>query len=495
MRRILALAAVAVLSAIGVSSAATHVRAASVEPSSWGAANLLSAADSDFESGVSGWQAVSNTTVSRNTSSAFHGDASMKLTATASGDQSAKAEMGGNQINVTGGDTYRISAWVQTGTAVSGRTVQFGIGAYKSSNTWLGWTYGTANTLADTTKWQYVSETVTAPSGATYVLGSPKLTEDNVNAGETLGVDGVLFEPYRAATIIGAEDGSGNCASFSTANTDIGPLQSCKIFYGPANPLPTTWNASPCANLPPDVTCVISFKDLDNASNNLATFVGIIPAGKPVILIPYQEPEKISWSYDGKTGGPAYVAEAESEISVIRGAETSSNIANIWVADDSEDYQYDPGTNHENGVGCSFIIPGQYVDMYLDDHYEFSASGKDMPNDTADSGANTEWNTWLGCVDTQDRPIGLAEYGLNCGQDNGVGAMPNALSTSAGMSADNSYLESEPEGLPVVLWEYWWDTNNDPSNNCQFTEGGSPDGSEAVTQWEDNETQNGGGAN
>jgi hypothetical protein len=497
VRRILALVAVAGLTAIGVSSAVPHVRAASVEPSSWGAANLLSAADSDFESGVSGWEAVSNTTVSWNTGSAFHGDASMKLTATASGDQSAKAEMGGNQINVTGPDTYRISAWVKTGTAVSGRTVQFGIGAYNSSGTWLGWTYGTANTLADTTTWQYVSETVTALTGTAYVLGSPKLTEDNVSAGETLSVDEVLFEPYRAATIIGAEDGGGDCTSFSTANADIGPLQSCKIFYGPTDPLPATWSGSDCANLPSDVACVITFKDFDNASNNLATFVGNVPAGKPVILIPYQEPEspKVSWSYDGKTGGPAYVAEAENEISVIRGAEKTSSTANIWVAEDSEDYQYDPGSNHDDAGNCSYIIPGQYVDMYLDDHYEFSATGSDMPNDSPDSGANSEWTTWLGCVGAQGRPIGLAEYGLNCGQVNGVGAMPNALTTSEGIKADNGYLEDQPAGLPVVLWEYWWDTNGDSTGNCQFTQGGSPDGSEAVTQWQDNETQNGGGAN
>jgi Carbohydrate binding domain len=497
LKRILAFVAVVALSALGLSSTATHARAASVEPPSWGAANLLSAADSDFESGVSGWQAVSNTTVSQNTSSAFHGDASMRLTATASGDQSAKAEMAGNQIDVTGGDTYRVSAWVQTGTAVSGRTVQFGIGSYTSAGAWITWTYGTANTLADTTRWQYVSETITAPPGAAYVLGSPKLTEDNVGGGETLSVDEVLFEPYRAATLIGAEDDSGDCASFSPANTAIGPLQSCKIFYGPTDALPTTWSGTPCATLPTEVTCVITFKDFDNASNDLATFVGLIPAGKPVILIPYQEPEnaKVSWSYDGKAGGPAYVAEAENEISVIRGAEKPSSIANIWVADDSEDYQYDPGTSHDDAGNCSYIIPGQYVDMYLDDHYEYSATGNDMANDSPDSGASTEWSTWLGCVDTQDRPIGLAEYGLNCGQTNGTGAMPDALTTSEGMSSDHSYLEGQPAGLPVVLWEYWWDTNGDSSGNCQFTEGGSPDGSQAVTQWKDAETQNGGGGN
>jgi hypothetical protein len=224
-RSIMAVLAAVAVAALGIP--ASHIvaaRAASVEPTSWGAANLLSAADSDFESGVSGWEASSNTTVSQNTSSAFHGDASMELTATAAGSQAAKAEMNGNQINVTGGDEYRISAWVQTGSAVSGRTVTFALGSYNSSNNWLGWTSGSTVTLSSTTGWQYVSELITEPSTASYVLGSPRLTEAGVSANETLKVDEVLFEPYRAATIIGAEDNSGDCGQFSTANTDIGPL-------------------------------------------------------------------------------------------------------------------------------------------------------------------------------------------------------------------------------------------------------------------------------
>jgi hypothetical protein len=245
------------------------------------------------------------------------------------------------------------------------------------------------------------------------------------------------------------------------------------------------------------VTCVITFKDFANSTNNLATYVSDIPAGKNVILIPFQEPEdpNNAWSYDGLTGGAAYVAEAENEVGVIRGAETSSNIANIFVAEDSEDYEYASGTTHDDAGNCSYIIPGSYVDMYLDDHYEYSATGDSLPNDTPDSDANVEWNGWLSCVSGQGRPIGLAEYGLNCGQEDGDGAMPNALTTSEGMDADNSYLEGQPDGLPVVLWEYWWDTNGDSSGNCQFTEGGSPDGTKAVSQWESNEQQNGGGAN
>ncbi len=48
---------------------------------------------------------------------------------------------------------------------------------------------------------------------------------------------------------------------------------------------------------------------------------------------------------------------------------------------------------------------------------------------------------------------------------------------------DNSYLETEPSGTsPTLLWEYWYD-------NCwQFDNSNG-----GITQWQDGETQNGGG--
>ncbi len=52
------------------------------------------------------------------------------------------------------------------------------------------------------------------------------------------------------------------------------------------------------------------------------------------------------------------------------------------------------------------------------------------------------WQGWLGCVSPQNKPIGVAEYGLNytC---NGCA---NAVTTSQAFAADNAYLESNPDG-------------------------------------------------
>jgi hypothetical protein len=122
LRKTAGLATAALLAGGLALGSAQGARAAAPEPASWGAANLLSAADSDFETGITGWQAVTNTTVAQDAATAFHGTDSLKLTATAAGSQQAKAQMGGNQVSLTGGATYRISSWVKTGSAVSGRS-------------------------------------------------------------------------------------------------------------------------------------------------------------------------------------------------------------------------------------------------------------------------------------------------------------------------------------------------------------------------------------
>ncbi len=44
-----------------------------------------------------------------------------------------------------------------------------------------------------------------------------------------------------------------------------------------------------------------------------------------------------------------------------------------------------------------------------------------------------------------------------------------------------------------MMWEYWYDDNS--NGWFEFWVGGSPDGTQAVDQWQADETQNGGGAN
>lgn len=492
-RSLASLAAGALLALAGLTAAPHAAHAAVTEPTSWGKANLVSYADSDLESGVGNWVSYSNSTVAADTTTAFLHGASLKMTATAAGTQAAKLGTGTSapEILVTGSDTYRISAWFRA-PASAGRTVAFAVGAYTSAGTWLGWTSGTANTLTATGNWQYASETVTVPSTAAYVTGSPRVTETGAAAGESLNMDEMLFEPYRSATIIGAEDGSGNGTAFAAANTAIGPLQSDKFFYSPTTSLPSSYSGTNCATdqaANPGVTCVIAYKV---ATTNVAAFVASIPAGDNVIMTWWQEPENDTFSGSG-TNGQNFVTDFNAQAALIRASTTSSNIANVFVADDALGYQYAAGTGHNDGgapSSCSFIPSASNVDFYLDDQYQLTSNGGNLSTNTG-SGSNAEWNGWLGCVSGQDKPIGIAEYGVNCGQAGGTGSAPNALTTSQEFAADSTYLSGEPAGLPVVMWEYWYNSNV----GCVFTTGGSPSGTAAVTQWQANETQNGGGAN
>ncbi len=68
-------------------------RAEAATPS-WGAANLISYADSDFEGGVGDWVGYSNSSVSDDIATAFLHSDSLKMTATTSGSQAVKMGTG-----------------------------------------------------------------------------------------------------------------------------------------------------------------------------------------------------------------------------------------------------------------------------------------------------------------------------------------------------------------------------------------------------------------
>jgi len=158
---------------------------------------------------------------------------------------------------------------------------------------------------------------------------------------------------------------------------------------------------------------------------------------------------------------------------------------------DAATYQYDPNTSHDaGGAGgsCAYTVPRKYVDFYLADTYDDTLPlvGGTLTN-------SPMWAGWLSCVLPQNRPIGLAEYGVNCE------TTANAPSTHGVLAADDRYLRSQsfvPNGSaraytrPVILWEYWWYDN--AGLNCAFTPGGRPEGAQAVRQWRAIEAEQGG---
>jgi hypothetical protein len=484
----LARIAVIVSLAIGLVAPA-GARGAAVEPTSWGGANLISYADSDFESGVGNWVARANTTVSEATTAAFAHRASLQLTAARPGSQSAQLGNGpaAPRIYVRAGEAYRESAWFKAA-AASGRTVTFADNFFDRSGRWLGSVAGAPVTLSGSAKWQYASALITAPTGAAYMSASPRIVERGVKAGETLDVDEVLVEPYRAATLIGAKDPSTDGSEFGYANSMIGPLQADKLFYGNSRALPARYSASTCNNLPWDVTCVLAYKV---PTTNVASFVSSIPAGRNTILIWHQEPEHDPFPGHCGSSGANFVCEFEAQARLIRSHTTPVNRANVWIADNATTYQYDPGTNFNSGGAegsCAYTVPSRYVDFYLADIYE--SSGNRTRGGTLED--SPTWKGWLSCVLPQNKPIGLAEYGVNCETS------ANEASTHEAMAADDRYLRNQsfvPAGSsrafsrPVVLWEYWWYDNG--GERCQFTPSGGPGGALAVQQWRANETGDG----
>ena len=478
---------------------AAHALTGTPEPTSWGKANMISYADSDFESGVGNWAPVSNSTMSQDTTTAQHGQDSLRVAATAAG--SAVFKMGSatstTQVNFTGGDTYRLSGWFKS--AQTGRTIAFALGLYDSTGTWIGWSSGTAVTLNSAGKYQYVSETITTPANAAWAISSPRITETGMNAGEALNVDEVLVEPYRAATLIGAKDPSTDGSAWSTMNSTVGPSQVDKMFY--SGSLPSTYASSNCGSLQsshPNVTCVQAYKTPDT---NVAAYVASIPADRNVILVFHQEPEGDTFANgpDGCNAGTDsgnFVCEDKAQANLVHGAVTASNRANVWFSDDSSGYNYGTG---RTGDGCAWTVPSSYVDIYLMDHYMNPVDGSNSQV-YGTAGQHSEFTNWIGCVGPQNKPVGFGEYGTNCK----TGMNPDDNLVEQTFAADAALLQGESfQGTaggvntatytrPFVNWMYWWYNNTD---NCQFQPGASPDGTGVTNQWIANETANGGGAN
>jgi len=407
---------------------------------SLGGANLVSYADSDFETGTGDWAPGANATLTTDTRDAFLHRTSLKDVLQTTGASSFQLSRNW-RIAVTAGGQYRVGAYFDV-RAASGRSVTFGVRAHDSAGRSLGWTYSRPVQLAGATGWQYASDVIRMPAAAAYIAGALKITLSGGRAGEAVRMDEVQFSPYRAAMLIGADAGrSGAAANWTAAKDTLGPLQVDKVFYSRA--LPPAFSASACADLPKNVMCLVAYK---TPNANVASFVSSIPADRTVVMIFYHEPE------GDFPSGADYVAQFEAQSTLIRRA--AGDAPNVFVADDASTTQYLPG---RAGADCSYIPSRAYTDFYLADHYQPRPNGQDLPNGQH----GDDWTTWLNCVRPTHKPIGLAEYGLGaCGADG------NATRTQS-LLADNSYLKDLPAviGAPVLTWNYWW-VNNSSGNQC-----------------------------
>lgn len=483
--------------------------------------NLLDYANADFEGTIGDWVPASNgnASLSDDTSHSFLHNDSLKITNT--GTTGTSSFRLGNvptaiEIPVTPGATYRIGAYFKV-PAASNQTVRFSLGCWDKSGNYISTVDGTTKTLLNTTKWQYSEDDITVLSNCYYVQGSPTVTLSGLAAGAAVNMDEVIFAPYRAALIIGAHgqnnwDQSGmpyTAADWQHTNTTIGPLQSDKEFYGGGSPaLPGQWNdpSNNCYEIEQSIgttqqdqwpACVINLTDFEPESAIQAFFAGL-PAAQMVIMVYHGEPEAKTFSNCPVTPPPVgnaanYVCYFDLESQYIRKAAAYvGDVPNVFVAMDSSTDQYGTGTNDSAGTGCGFIPSTVYTDFYLADHYDQGAQGNSLPNETSGTSGDTngqKWATWLSCVQSINKPLGLAEYGLDCKTPPG----PDQPMVTQQMAADDSYLAAIPGATePTIMWEYWYANNGGPPG-CVFDNNALYNGKGGITTWQDGETQNGGG--
>jgi hypothetical protein len=241
---------------------------------------------------------------------------------------------------------------------------------------------------------------------------------------------------------------------------------------------------------------VIAYK-VQESESQLQSFLAGLPAGQQVIMVWWQEPENDSFSgCPGASGnGPNFVCYFQQQSSEIRQAAAADGVTpQVLVGMDASTYTYDPAADtepnesleldnsgaYQAGTSCSFIPPSSYVDVYLADHYAYNATSNvaASPGERADN-----WQDWLACVLPQNKPIGLAEYGVNPNDSNPSG-------TASAIAANASYLAALPATTheETAIWELWDTAPGTPTNWAIDDE---PD---AVNAWRAAETQNGGGA-
>lgn len=503
-------AASAALAAAGVSIAVTmpaHAASATTSPATTAAGtttaaptevgNLLDYANSDFEGTTGNWASVGNARLTDDTSEAYLHHDSLLDAVPAAGTTTFELGQGSSAvpIPVGAGYTYTVGAYFKI-PAVSGQSLTFGLGFRKSSGGSITWVSTGHLSLASTGQWQYVSGRIKAPAGAASVMSSPRVTYFRASAGEAINMDEASFVPYRAAQIIGAYAG-GNAADWIAADktSDVGPLQSVKEFIIKEKALPSQWDSTgnECYGIEQTLgaknsaewpACVISYNLLETEPD-LVKFFTRLPAAQMVIMNWRDEPEAPHAVFPEcggkKADGAAYVCDFEKESDHIRQA--ADGAPDVFVDMDASTYQYDsdPGSGHDRGGAaphCPYIPPASYVDFYLADHYDQDATDASLPDENSPEG--TEWSTWLNCVASSGKPIGLAEYGLDCRTQK-----PPQKTLADEIGKDNDYLLAIPGAKqPTIMWEYWdWDTK---PPGCQMTSTTVKD------EWKSVETQNGG---
>jgi len=153
----------------------------------FGRTNAMSANQASFETDTTGWAAVTNCSISRSTSQASSGSASLAVLSGSAGDMTASTTSA-TKFAVTANNKFSATAEFRAGSAA--RSCSVGLIWLNSSGTALSTSYGTAENDSSSA-WNECNVSATAPATATHAQVIVKVA--SAGSGETHYVDKVAF--------------------------------------------------------------------------------------------------------------------------------------------------------------------------------------------------------------------------------------------------------------------------------------------------------------
>lgn len=331
------------------------------------------------------------------------------------------------------------------------------------------YSYGPLNVQGGTKPYTF-TESGSLPSGITLSPGSQGGSTAITHVGAMGGPDGA----------------SGNDMSYEdAAQSTIGPLTACKLFYG--GDLPSSWTAlasgssalSPASLVAKYPKCipVVCWNGPNPTATNpppssaatIAKFCSSIPAGQVVGFAWQQEPENPT----SKLDGPHYVSGMQTTADAIHALHRPELI--VMANATWGQYMGSGGRGYDG----SFLPPAYdgtkgCVDCYCMDIYQHQAGGTMFGQTTWPSQGlanHAGFQRWLTLVkklaDPVGVPLGINEYGVD---DTGSVAARNAR-----IQQDYAYIQSAFNGgaassKPLFTWCYWWHTMAQSNTHYKFTD-------------------------
>jgi hypothetical protein len=199
----------------------------------YGRTNILTVNQASLETDTTGWAASSNCAIARSTSEASIGSASLRLTASASGDMIANTN---TYITVLPNTAF--SATADFKSAVTARACSVGIEWFTSSNASLGKVYGTASNDSSSA---FSTKTISATAPATAAYAQVLVKVASAASAEVHYVDKIAFHAGSSPNY--------TKGGFSSFYFDIERTDDLGVTYTAIRNSPVTANSAQVATL------------------------------------------------------------------------------------------------------------------------------------------------------------------------------------------------------------------------------------------------------